>query len=93
MRIVKEGRKWSIQGQDSGGIFDRKFPTKWKAGAALEVFKKGGRVSDYWKKIKECAPPWREPSKTIALVKKALEEIKNLDPTCEEIEEFGKNAG
>ena len=91
--IVKVGRKWLIQGEGSGWIFNKKFPTKWKAEVALEVFKKGGRVSDYWKKQRECAPPSRESSKALALVTKALEEIKNLDPTCEEIEEYGKNAG
>jgi len=43
MKIVKVGKKWVIKGKGEGWIF-KKFPTKWKAEVALEVFKKEGRV-------------------------------------------------
>ena len=51
------------------GFLTKKFPTKWKAEVALEVFKKGGRVSDYWNAARECAKkrlirkPWRVKEK------------------------------
>jgi len=93
MKIVKDGRKWAIRGEGEGWIFNRKFPTKWKAEIALEVFKEGGKVSDYWKRAREKAPPRREPWRVRERLEKALAEIKRLDPTCEEIEEYGKNAG
>jgi len=95
MRVEKVGRKWIIEGKGKGWIFGRTFPMKWKAQIALEVFKEGGKVSDYWKASREYAakhpktPPWR----AIEKVTKALEEIKRLYPTCEEIEEYGKGVG
>ena len=94
MKIVKVGRKWVIKGKGEGWIFKKKFPTKWKAEVALEVFKKGGRVSDYWKAARECAKkrPIREPWRVRKKLEKALEEILNLKPTCEEIEEYAENA-
>ena len=84
--------KWIIEGKGKGWIFDKTFPTKWKAKIALEVFKKGGKVSDYWKaarKYKEKRPKIY-PSRVIEKLEEALDKIKELDPTCEEIEEYGK---
>jgi len=93
--LTKVGRKWAIEGKGEGWVFNRMFPTKWKAEIALEVSKKGGRLSDYQAKAREQLEkrPKRIPSKAIAELEKALEEIKSLDPTCEEIEEYGENAG
>ncbi len=92
MKVVKAGRKWAIEGQGEGWIFDKKFPTKWKAEIALGVFKKGGKVSEYWREAKEASEkrpkvaPWRVTEE----LEKALEEIKQLDPTCDEIKEYGE---
>ena len=73
-------------------IFNKNFPTKWKAAIALEVFKKGGKVSDYWEAAREVAAkrPERIPWKAQERVLSALDEIKKLNPTPEQIEEYGK---
>ena len=92
MELVKKGRKWIVEGNGEGWIFNKKFSTKQKAEIALKVFKEEGRVSDYWKKtrgVAEKRPPW-VPWRAIKILKRALEEIKSLDPECEEIEEFAK---
>jgi len=95
MRIVKVEKKWKIEGEGKGWIFDRMFPTKWKAEVALEVFKEGGKVSDYWKKQRECAKnrPKRVPWRVTEKLEKSFKEINSLDPTCDEITEYGENAG
>lgn len=89
-RIVKVGRKWAVEGDSEGWVFKKKFPTKWKAEVALEVFKKGGRVSDYWKAARERPPPKKVPWKAQERVLRAFDEIEVLKPTPEEIEEYGK---
>ena len=91
-RIIKVGRKWAVEGEGKGWVFDRTFPTKWKAEVALTVFQKGGRVSDYWRKSREYAAkrPVREPWRVMEELKKALAEIKSLNPTCDEIKEYGE---
>ena len=53
MKVRKVGRKWVVEGDGEGWIYKRSFPTKWKALLAIEVFKSGGKVSDYWKAMKE----------------------------------------
>ena len=87
MIIEKSGKKWAIIGEGEGWIFKRTFPTKWKAEIALEVFQDGGRVTDYWNKAREHRRrvPWR----AIEKVKRNFQEIKRLNPTCEEIVEYG----
>jgi len=94
MVIEREGEKWIVKGEGNGWIFIKRFPTKWKAEVALRIFKRGGKVSDYWDEKIDCPekPPTRLPWKAEAEVKNYLEEIKQLDPTCEEIEEYGKDA-
>ena len=92
MRIVKVGRKWAVEGVGEGWIFNKRFPTKWKATLALEVFKKGGRVSDYWKAAREHLPPKRIPWRAGERVLRIFDEIEALKPTPEEIEEYGKIA-
>jgi len=74
--------------------FRKKFPTKWKAEIAMNVFKEGGRVSDYWEKARKISNerPKRMPDKAIEKVEKSLLEIELIDPTCEEIIEYAKNA-
>ncbi len=91
MKVVKKGRKWFIEGNGNGWIFNRSFPTKWKAEIALEVFKEGGRVSDYYWRIKEKAPPKRKPWRVIKKLEILCEKIKELRPTCDEIVEFAEN--
>lgn len=44
--------RWAVEGDGEGWIYGRTFRTKWEAKTAMEVFKKGGRVSDYWKEKK-----------------------------------------
>lgn len=93
MKLTKVKNKWVIKGKGEGWILNKTFPTKWKAEIALEVFKKGGRVSDYWKTAKEQAKkrPRETPWRVTEELEKALSEIKRLDPTCKEIEEYGKD--
>lgn len=93
MKLEKNGRKWVVKGDGEGWVFNRMFPTKWKAEAAVKVFKKGGRVSDYWVAARKLRPRRIEPWRVLEKVKKALEEIERLDPTCDEIEEYGKTGG
>jgi len=42
-------KKWKVEGKGESWVFDKTFPTKWKAELALKVFQKGGRFSDYGK--------------------------------------------
>ena len=95
MKLVKKGRKWIVEGDGEGWIFNKRFPTKWKAEIALRAFENGVRVSDYWKEARRYAEsrPAIEPKHVLKKLESALEEIRELDPTCDEIEEFGKDAG
>jgi hypothetical protein len=95
MKLLKKGRKWIVEGDGEGWIFNKRFPSKWKAEIALRVFENGGRVSDYWKEARRYAEsrPAIEPKHVLKKLESALEEIRELDPTCDEIEEFGKDAG
>ena len=94
MKLVKKGRKWIVEGDGEGWIFNKRFPTKWKAEIALKVFKKGGRVSDYWKEARRYAEsrPSIEPKHVLKKLERSLEEIRSLDPTCDEVVEFAKDA-
>ena len=92
MKVEKTGRKWLVKGDGEGWIFRRKFPTKWKANVALKVFNEGGRVSDYWERARQEQPAPRFPRGATKSVEKALEEIRQIGPGCDEIEEFAKNA-
>lgn len=93
-KIAKEGGKWIIEGkgEGEGWIFNKKFPTKWKAEIALKVFQEGGKVSDYWREAREHAE--KRMKRRLVKVTKQLEEalkiIKDLDPTCEEIIEYAE---
>ncbi len=53
MKVEKSGKKWIVAGGGDGWVLKKKFPTKWKAELALRVWKKGGRVSDYWAAARE----------------------------------------
>lgn len=59
----------------------------------MEVFGKGGGVSDYWAAKKE--HPKREMNawRVRRQLQQALEEIHELGSTFEEIEEYGEEAG
>jgi hypothetical protein len=91
MELAKRGRKWLVVGSGDGWVFHKTFPTKWKAKVAMEVFAKGGRVSDYWKEARvQCEKygrpgPWR----VMQRLTKSLEKIQQLKPTCKEILAFG----
>jgi len=95
MKLVKKGRKWIVEGDGEGWIFNKRFPTKWKAEIALRAFENGGRVSDYWKEARRYAEsrPTIESKHVLKRLERSLEEIRSLDPTCDEIVEFGKDAG
>ncbi len=92
MEIIKMGRKYLIKGDEEGWVFNKNFPTKWKAEIALEVFKDGGSVQDYWKRKKhrEENPIHRNPTRAIQILEKALDEIRELGPTCDEIIAFSE---
>jgi hypothetical protein len=51
MDIQRDGKKWIVTGDD-GWISRRKFPTKWKADIALQIWQRQGRVSDYFAAIR-----------------------------------------
>lgn len=93
MNLVRKERKWLIEGDGEGWIFNWVFPTKWRVLIAMEVFQKGGRVSDYWiaarKHPKRPMNAWRVRQE----LESALEEMQELEPTTEEIEEYGETAG
>lgn len=93
MEIVKVHRKYVIKGDGNSWIFNKTFPTKWKAEMAVEVFKEGGTIKDYWKRKKprENNPIYRKPIHAYAIVEKALDEILQLNPTCDEIIAFSEN--
>ena len=95
MRVIKAGRKWIIEGNGNGWIFNRTFPRKFKAEIALRVYQEGGSINQYWKESRnyESSRGPRLPRQALEDVKKALERICNLNPTCDEIKEYGINAG
>lgn len=92
MKIEKKGKKWIVKGDGKEWIYNKTFLTKWKAEVAVEVFKEGGRVSDYWNKLKEINRPIGVPYKALKIINDAFEEINKLNPTCEEIEKYGDQA-
>jgi hypothetical protein len=95
LRLAKEVRKWIIEGDGEGWIFHKKFPAKSKAEIAMRVFTDGGKVSDYWREARECAKgrPERVPTRVLEEMKGPLEAICDLNPRCDEIEEFAKVEG
>jgi len=94
VKLVKYGRKWRVEGDGEGWIFKKTFPAKWKAELATQVFQKGGRVSDYWKKAREQAAEHQLISrKVLARVRKALARIIELAPTCPEIDAYPAGHG
>ena len=93
MNLVKKGRKWVIEGDGEGWIYHWVFPAKWKAIVGMEVFRKGGRVTDYKKALKSHPPSPRNTGKVRQELESALETMLELEPTTEEIEEYGKDAG
>jgi hypothetical protein len=45
---TRQGRSWVLRPKGAGWVFEKSFPTKWKAQLALDTWRRGGRVSDYW---------------------------------------------
>ena len=68
MKIVKSGKKWIVTDTDPGWLSAKNFPTKWQAEVALEVYLKGGRVSDYWEATLVSAPRLEEIRRKYAKV-------------------------
>lgn len=93
MHIKRRGRKWIIEGNGDGWIYNRTFSTRWKAIIAKEVYSKGGKTSDYWKAAREYPKREMNAFKVRAQLEEALKSIEELTPTHEEIEEYGRNAG
>lgn len=95
MKVIRTGKKWKIEGNGEGWIFNRTFPRKFKAEIALKVYQDGGNLKQYWKESRDYAASRVRilPRLAIENVNKALEEIRSLNPTCDEIEEYGMNAG
>jgi len=92
MKLVRINSKWKVEGDGTGWIFKKSFPTKWQAELAMKVFQKGGPVSDYWKEKKNHRKRVMDAWKVRARVQEVLEEIIALDPTPQEIEEFAEDA-
>ena len=90
VELAKRGRKWLVVGSGDGWVFHKMFPTKWKAKVAMEVFAKGGRVSDYWKdaRAQHAKCDHRGPWRVMQRLTQSLEEIQQLKPTCKEILAF-----
>ena len=93
MNLVRKGRKWFIEGDGQGWILNRRFPTKWKAQIAMEIFEKGGRVSDYYAAAREHPKKEMNAWRVREELQHALEEIEELNPSSDEIQEYGENAG
>ncbi len=93
MRLERRGRKWIVEGDGKGWVFNKKFSTKWSANLAIEVYAKGGTVSDYWKAKREHPKREMNACRVRGQLQRALEEIQRLNPIREEIEEYGKDAG
>ena len=93
MKLLQKKHKWVVQGEGEGWIFNYVFPTKWKASIGMEVFEKGGGVKDYW--IAARNHPKREVNaqRVIQGLEPALKEMEELEPTPEEIQEYGKDIG
>ena len=68
MKIVKSGKKWIVTGTDPGWISTKKFPTKWEAEVALEVYLRTGQVFDYSEAVLVSAPRLEEIRRKYAKV-------------------------
>ncbi|TVM00175.1 MAG: hypothetical protein CV087_15355 [Candidatus Brocadia sp. WS118] len=92
MELVKVGRKWVFKEVGNGWIFNRKFSTEWKAQVALRVFKKGGRISDYWAEVRKVNDKRtiRVPHNMLEKMNQSLKEINHLTPTCKDINEYSE---
>lgn len=93
MKAVKVDKKWYVEGDATGWIVEKRFPAKWKAELAIRIYQLGGKYSDYMKQVgleKENRPK-RKPVKAIKELEQALSIINSLDPTCDEIIEYGKS--
>lgn len=90
MEIRQNGKKWIVIGCDKGWIAERTFPTKWKAVVALDVFKRGGNLKDYWEEARKNRPREVIPRKAIDEIKMLYEKILALKPTPDEIALYGK---
>lgn len=53
LRVQKVNRKWLVTGANPGWISKRQFPRKWKAELAIEIYRRGGRVSDYFAAMRD----------------------------------------
>ena len=95
MRLGKRGRKWVTEGEGQGWIFQKAFGAKWEAELAVQVFKDGGKCSDYWCAARQqrLRRPSRIPYRALAAVDRALAKIKQLRPTCDEILAYAEHAG
>jgi len=93
MNLVRKGRKWLVEGEGKGWIFGRQFPAKWKALLAIEVYSKGGRVSDYWTATREHPKRDMNAWRVREELQQVLDKIQELNPTSDEIEEYGENVG
>lgn len=66
---VKVGGSWAIEPKGVGWVFERTYPTRWKANLALTVWLQGGRPSDYFAAAREESEARRgqsQPSKSTA---------------------------
>lgn len=90
---IKKGRKWFVDGGGDEWIFNKIFPAKWKAELAINIYENGGRYSGYRKAVgaamRNC--PKNIPQRAIDKITPMLEEMIALDPTCDEIKEYGKD--
>ena len=97
MKLVKVRRKWAwvTEPPEQGWVFNKLFPTKWKAEIAKNVALKGGKPRDCWKKYEaySSSHPQKEPCKVLKIVRKQLEEIQKLNPTPAEIEKYAEDGG
>jgi hypothetical protein len=79
-KVVKQANSWLIEPQGNGWVFERTYPTKWKAELALEIWQRGGRVSDYWaaaRERKQTPTTVRPPAPRVAQSNDAVTAIYN----------------
>lgn len=91
LELKKIGRKWKVGEYSDEWIFKRFFNRKWKAIAAVEVYKSGGKWKDYCTRISEEPDHSIQPVHAMEIIEKANREIKELKPDCDEIAAYAEH--
>ncbi len=52
LQIIRRGNGFVPEGSGEGWLYERSYPTFWKAQIAVEVFFEGGKVSEYFRRAR-----------------------------------------